>query len=128
MAEDDRDLRETLVDLLEQDGLQAIGVGTGHALVSCIAESLLHPEEFGGIALIIADVSMPGISGLEAMARIRRCLVSTPLVLITADPSLRVRHTAERLSAATIIEKPFGYAQLSTWVRRLTRAPVPSSA
>jgi DNA-binding response OmpR family regulator len=120
VAEDDRDLRETLTDLLEQDGLRTIGVANGHSLVSCVAESLLHPEEFGRISLIIVDVSMPGISGLEAMARVRRCQVNTPLVIITANPSLRIQHVAERLGAAAIVKKPFGYAQLASWVRRLT--------
>jgi CheY-like chemotaxis protein len=121
VAEDDRDLRETLAELLEQDGLPAVGVASGHALVSCVAESLLHPERFGRIRLIIADVLMPGITGIEAMSRIRRCQVSTPLLLMTGNPSLRVEHAASALGAAAVLTKPFGYSQVATWVRRLVQ-------
>ena len=124
IAEDDPDLRDTLSELLAVEGLPIVGVSNGHLLVSCVVESLLHPERFGRIGLIISDILMPGISGLEAMARIRRCRVDTPLVLMTGQNRTDVEPIAATVGAAAVLQKPFGYAEIAEWVHKLVPAPV----
>ncbi len=117
LAEDDDDMRSLIACSLRRDGLAVTEVSTGSALLELVAGHLLK----GGrtpFELIISDVRMPGNSGLEILAAIRRAGWSTPVILITAFGDEQVHAEAYRLGAIAVFDKPFEVNAL----RMLTRA------
>jgi FixJ family two-component response regulator len=61
---------------------------------------------------------MPGLTGLEVLAGLRKRDQSTPVILITAFGDEQTHAEAKRLGATAVIDKPFDTADLLTAVRR----------
>ena len=68
--------------------------------------------------LLITDVRMPGLSGLDALRKLRAYRYQGPVVVITAFPDIDVVAEAARLDAA-LLPKPFSLAALSSLVLSL---------
>jgi CheY-like chemotaxis protein len=88
VADDHADAAEQLRSLLEPDFEVVGSVGDGRALVS--AAALLSPD------VIVTDISMPGLDGIEATSEIRRNDPHVRIVLVTvhAEPILVERGLA----------------------------------
>jgi DNA-binding response OmpR family regulator len=131
IAEDDDDLRATLAEIVELEGHTVVECKTGHAVVSHVAETLLRPLNVAPVSLIITDVFLPGVTGLEAVARLRRCTVKTPVIVVTGNDSYRVRHHADAVGAAAYLVKPFGATELRALLGKLlssSRPPTPAES
>jgi CheY-like chemotaxis protein len=99
VIEDDLDCRETICELLEFSGYRTIGFSDP---VDALA--LLR----GGLAasLILLDLFTPTMLGNEFLDDLRQEKLNTiPVVLISGDSA--VREIAERLGAASFLQKPF---------------------
>jgi two-component system, response regulator FlrC len=110
VVEDDATLREALTDTLRAAGLTALG-----ACDAAEALRLLGSEE---IALIISDVQMPGPSGYELLASIKRLRPDLPVVLMTAYGTIAQAVSAMREGATDYIVKPFDAQALIDMARR----------
>jgi CheY-like chemotaxis protein len=130
IAEDDADLRATLGELLEQRGYEVLSAASGSETLAMLSgaarDAVPRPD------LLLADVHMPGLSGLDLLRAVKLAHWPTPVVLMTAFPDARVRERAEWLGAYTVLEKPLGVARLLDVVAealgdrertRLRRAP-----
>ena len=110
VVEDDAALREALTDTLRAAGIAALAAGeAGEAL------KLLESEE---IALVISDVQMPGASGHELLAAIKRLRPELPVVLMTAYGTVAQAVSAMREGATDYIVKPFDAQALIEMARR----------
>jgi DNA-binding response OmpR family regulator len=118
VAEDDDDLSGEIAAIVRKAGGIPSQVRTGHGLFTKVAESLIHGSS-ERVSLVIADVYLPGISGLEAMVRLRRCGVATPLIVVTGQPSDEIDRVAAHVGANVVLPKPFGSSTLSRWIRAL---------
>ena len=76
------------------------------------AESFLAAFEPAWSGCVVADLRLPGLSGVELQARIRERGSSIPFVIITAHGDVRAARDAFRSQAVDFIEKPFEDAQL----------------
>jgi DNA-binding NarL/FixJ family response regulator len=84
LVEDDRSLREALRDMLVDEGVEVVGeAGDGGEGVDLAIR--LHPD------VVLMDLRMPVMCGLEATKRIKESLPSTQVVILTAyeDPALK---------------------------------------
>jgi DNA-binding response OmpR family regulator len=63
------------------------------------------------------------VTGLEAVARLRRCTVKTPVIVVTGRDSMRVRHHADAIGAAAFLTKPFSADELRDVVLPLLNNP-----
>jgi DNA-binding response OmpR family regulator len=117
VAEDDRDMLELLGSVLRQDGYEVIEIQHGAALLDLLDSFLLASGDARPADLIISDVRMPLLTGMELLAGLRGAAWSTPIILITAfgDPDLHDK--AQRLGAAAVLDKPFDLDVLRTLVR-----------
>jgi flagellar protein FlaH len=101
VAEDHRDTRELLVDILQDSGYDVISAeGGGVALEKAVSE---NPD------LILLDVSMPFMDGWEVLKRLRENpeTKATPVVMVTAVRPAQGELAAWRLGARHYIAKPF---------------------
>jgi DNA-binding response OmpR family regulator len=116
LAEDDPALRDLIASALEMDGHRVVQVGTGSGLVSAVREILLGGREGGTVDLLISDVRMPELSGLDALQLLRDEEVQIPIILITAFSDLWTRTEAAR-HGARLLDKPLELRVLRQMVR-----------
>ena len=109
LAIDDEDvIRMLVVEILESVGHEVVGAESAeHAL------DLLDTGEFD---LIVSDVVMPGLSGLELLEAARRRQASLPVVLVTGAGTYETLSQALTRGAAGLVTKPFAHAELQTAV------------
>lgn len=100
VVDDDFDLRESLVDLLEDEGFDARWARDGN-------DGLIELKSRPHVRVILLDLSMPTMTGTDF-----RCeqladpqLASIPVIVLSGDPNYR--ETAARLGAAAALPKPF---------------------
>jgi CheY-like chemotaxis protein len=111
VADDDADTRSMIVCALMDAGYDVYEASTGRGLLralSALTPTVLPPF---GIALVLSDIRMPGISGLEATAALRASGCATPVILMTAFPEPAVTAEASHFGAL-LLEKPFRTRQL----------------
>src|ERR1700722_4842124 len=99
IVDDDDLMRSALQGMLKSVGLPS------QAFVS--AEEFLKSGQQRHTACLIADIRMPGMSGLELQARLNaeRCLI--PTIFITAHGDTKMRMQAMRAGAVEFLAKPF---------------------
>lgn len=103
VAEDDDELREVVLEALALDGHVSEGVSDGKRMVEALRLAWVTGRQFD---LVITDVRMPGLSGLEAIASSGYRPAAGFLVL-TAFPSEETLQDASRAGAAGVLAKPF---------------------
>jgi FixJ family two-component response regulator len=99
IVDDDDLMRGALQGLLKAAGFPA------QAFAS--AEEFLQSGQQHHSACLIADIRMPGMSGLELQARLNEEKVRIPTIFITAHGDSRMRMQALRAGAVEFLAKPF---------------------
>jgi len=114
IVDDDRDVRESLQELLESVGLQSTSFGT--------AQEFLAVGRGDGPSCLILDVRLPGISGLDLQQELKRGKISIPIVFLTAHADVPMSVKAMKSGAVEFLTKPFRQQDLLDAVQRsLTR-------
>ncbi len=108
LVEDDEAVASALQFALTIEGWRVDVRTSGEALLAA-------PVPAGSVCLVI-DVQLPGISGLAALAELRRRGSRTPAILITSDPPPATVRQAARLGAR-IVEKPLIGGELLDAIR-----------
>jgi FixJ family two-component response regulator len=104
VVDDDSSVRAATDNLLSSHGYEV------RTFVS--AEAFLQSASQDNSSCIVADVQMPGMSGLDLLASIRSSGNLTPFIFITAFPDPGMRMRAMKLGAADFLEKPFPCSML----------------
>src|SRR5260370_39070737 len=99
IVDDDDSMRIALHGLLKAVGLPA------QAFAS--AEKFLESGQQHETACLIADIRMPGISGLELQAKLNAERCKIPTIFITAHGDVKMRMQALRAGAVELLAKPF---------------------
>jgi two-component system response regulator FixJ len=110
VVDDDDAMRHSLLFLLECDKLEARGYQSALAFL----EALPTMER----GCIVTDVRMPGMSGLELIARLKEHGVSDPVIVITGHGDVPLAVEAMKAGVSDFLEKPFDDGQLLSAVRR----------
>jgi DNA-binding NtrC family response regulator len=120
VVDDDPMVRRTLLELIREYGYDAMAVASAeHAL-----ESLART----GARLVLADVRLPGLGGIDLLREIRAHHAGTPVVMITGHGSVEVAVEAMQSGAEDLLQKPFGMARLGEILDRLLGTPAPSAS
>lgn len=117
IIEDDPDIAENLRYNLEREGLKAHVAETGDKGVLAALDPTATP------ALIILDLMLPGMSGMEICRRLRRepATRRTPIIMLTAKTAEGDRVAGLDLGADDYITKPFSVRELMARVRAVLR-------
>lgn len=108
LAEDNRDLRGLLASALESVGYRVVPVETGAHLLTTVRRLLADGEQ---LRLIVTDVRMPTLGGLEAARALRATGHATPMIFMTAYGDAWTRARAAELGAQ-LLDKPLSLAAL----------------
>jgi FixJ family two-component response regulator len=99
VVDDDDSIRSAVQDLLDAVGFQARGFES--------AEEFLKSGKQQETACLIADIRMPGMSGLELQAQLNAERCRIPIIFITAHGDEKMRMQALRAGAVEFMAKPF---------------------
>ena len=125
IAEDNDEMRHLIAATLRGDGYDVVEAGDGTELIACL-ESLAGAQGPArtAVELIVSDLRMPGLSGLDVLGAIRDGEWRTPFILITAFGDEETHREAHDLGAAAVLDKPFDLDRLRTLVHESVPLPV----
>jgi FixJ family two-component response regulator len=109
IVDDDDSMRGALHGLLKAVGLPALAFAS--------AEEFLNSGQQHQTACLIADIRMPGMSGLDLQARLNSERCRIPTIFITAHGDAKMRLQALREGAVEFLSKPFDDEALLESVR-----------
>jgi len=106
-------MRALLAQSLRADGFEVSESPDGMDVLARLASD--DPEEFD---LIISDIRMPGVTGLEFLEGLHEREGFPPTILITAFGDAKTHAEAARVGALAVFDKPFEIEDLIAAVRR----------
>jgi len=118
IVDDDPGQRSLLDSFLRSQGFETVPVASG--------EQALETLHAGGISMMISDVRMPGLSGLETLRRARTEHAVLPILLVTAYADIRDAVGAMRDGALNYLAKPIDLDELLTTVQQATGISKPA--
>ncbi len=119
IIEDERKLADAIAAGLNGNGYEGIVAHTGE-----IGLGLLHADNF---ELILLDVMLPRVSGLEVLREIRRNGFKMPVLILTSKGSVDDRVRGLDSGADDYLVKPFAFSELLARLRALHRRAHPMS-
>jgi len=109
VVDDDPNCTSTLAELLRCQGFETVGVTSG-------TQALLFIEEHGPPGLILLDLIMPEMGGIEVLSKVHERYPNLPVCLITALYDERLLRAAFRLGAYDCVTKPMDFEYLKTTI------------
>ena len=110
VVDDDEQLREDVVEMLQRDGYDVIDVGSGEeALVKLKSED---------VDVILTDLMMPGIDGMEVLRQTKKIKPAVRVIMITGFGTIENAVDAMKDGASDYISKPFKIGEVQATVKR----------
>lgn len=113
VIEDEKMLADSIKSMLERKGFQVEAVYDG--------ETGVQYAELGIYDLLILDVMMPGLNGLEVARQVRRNRCNTPILMLTARSDVQDRIAGLNAGADYYLTKPFDSGELLASIHALLR-------
>jgi len=98
---------------LAHEGFHVVGISRG--------EWVLEAVDFHEPDVVVVDLQLPGIDGLEILRQLRRRWPSLPVIVMTAFGGAEVEERVRRLGAAGYFDKPFRLDNLVAALRLIDR-------
>jgi DNA-binding NtrC family response regulator len=114
VVDDDAAIAKVLVALLKQKGLEAIAMGSGEEAVKALEE---RPFD-----IVLSDVRMPGMDGMQLLDHVTARYPDLPIVLLTAHGSIALAVEAMKRGAADFVQKPFDKDEIGFVVMKALEA------
>lgn len=111
IVDDEEELRENLLDLLEFKGYKVAAFASGEDALANI--DAVNPN------LVLLDIQLPGIDGIEVLKRIRQKNTKLPVVMVSASSIRSVIAKAEENGANRTILKPYSPQEMISTVEEL---------
>jgi len=110
VVDDHASARASVAEILSAIGFEVLTSGSAAEALQCLSDQ--------SVDLILTDLMMPGMDGLEFMHQLVSRRIDAQVVMLTAHASVSTAVQAMRLGAFDYIEKPFTVDQLEETVRR----------
>ncbi len=113
ITDDDFGFRETLRGVFEPQGFATLVAGDG--------EEALHIVERQRVDLLLLDMHMPKLTGLETIRRVKQLHAQLPCILLSADLDETIRQQARLARAFSVLSKPVSTRNITLIVRTALR-------
>lgn len=117
VVEDDETIRETVREALSLDGFAVTACSDGQEALQVLQAT----DANAPFSLVVLDLMLPGLGGLELCRRLRQAGDSTPILVISARDSEADRVLGLEVGADDYLVKPFGMRELVARCRALLR-------
>jgi CheY-like chemotaxis protein len=105
ITDDDGAFRETLRSVFAPRGFQTITAADGDEALEIVSKQPVH--------LLLTDMHMPRLSGLETIRRIRERRLLLPCILLSGGVDDGLREQARGLQAFSVLRKPVRFSELT---------------
>lgn len=113
VIDDDEDLRDTVALMLEKEGFRTLVAAEGRTGFE--QTLMLRPD------LILVDLRLPGMSGVEVCKQLRSACVTTPIIVLSAVGDEIDKVLLLEIGADDYVVKPFGTRELIARIRAVLR-------
>jgi CheY-like chemotaxis protein len=113
---DDDGHRVALQELLTPRGYETVLASSGVEVLTIVRARVVD--------LLLLDVQMPGISGLETLRILREAEATLPCIFLTANPSREIVHQALSLRAFSVLSKPVTCGLVTMTIAHALERPV----
>lgn len=110
ITDDDRGFRETLRGVFEPEGFHTLLAENGVEALDIVRTNDIH--------LLLLDMHMPRMTGLETLLRVKQLKSRLPCILLSAEPDEQLVEQAMRADAFSFLKKPVSRQTITTAVRR----------
>lgn len=110
LVDDEEDFVLTLAERLETRGMSSVVVHSGEAALARFAASIP--------AVMVLDLNMPGMKGLEVLRRVKAMGAPTQVIILTGHGSEQERRRANEIGAFAYLNKPVHIDVLADTMRR----------
>ena len=110
ITDDDRDFRETLCGLFEPRGFRTLAAGDGEEALRIVQREPVH--------LVLLDMHMPKLTGLETLRRVKQVHERLPCILLSADMDEQLAEEARLAHAFSVLWKPVRSAEITRIVEQ----------
>lgn len=117
VVDDEPLVRQTLQRLLRDRGYEVSAVPSGQEALDFLRRT--------GSRLVLLDIDMPGIDGLETLRRIRELERRPGVIMIAGDGSGETMRTCKDLGALDYIQKPLDFIRLESCIREVASRMAP---
>jgi two-component system phosphate regulon response regulator PhoB len=116
LVEDDETIRETVREALKAEGFDVLACGDGAEALASLTDPTAETVD-----LLVLDLMLPGLGGLDLCRQLRKNDNSTPILVISARDSETDRVLGLEVGADDYLVKPFGLRELVARCRALLR-------
>ncbi len=113
IVDDEQTLRESLQRVFSREGYDADAVNSAESALELLASNVYH--------VVITDIILPGIDGIELLKRIKEKLPEQLVIIITAYASIDTAIRAIRLGAYDYIVKPIVHEEIKQTVKNAVK-------
>ncbi len=104
IVDDESSIRDTLAGILSDEGFEAVGVESAERAIAALDRDLVD--------LVLLDIWMPGMDGMEALPRIKELYPHLPVIMISGHGNIETAVQATKMGAYDFIEKPLSYDKI----------------
>lgn len=104
LVDDEERFRDTLAKRLKETGYEVEGAGSGMDALELLAK--------GKFDIVVMDIQMPGMSGIEALSEIRAKHIGVEVIMLTGHGDVSSAVEGMRLGAYDYLMKPYEYEYL----------------
>ncbi|MFA5903653.1 MAG: sigma-54 dependent transcriptional regulator [Desulfobacula sp.] len=114
VIDDDDQLRLSFCKLLKEENYSVISAASGEAGIDIVRGTLLD--------LVILDMRLPGMNGMETFKEIRKIDLKLPVIIVTAYGTTDIAIEATKMGAYDYVLKPFEVPEMLTLIRQAIEA------
>jgi CheY-like chemotaxis protein len=118
VADDDEDTLTLLARVARSAGLEVLEASSAGALLMAV-ERL---QRSSGLDIVISDIAMPGLDGIELTRRLRAMMPALPVILVTGYAHRGILQAAADAGARTVLAKPVDAFVLRALIGAHTRS------
>ena len=111
ICDDEKNIRFTLTNILTDEGYEVVCVDSGEKALSKLEDQCFE--------LIILDVKLPGMNGIEVFRNIKKMGIDTNVLVISGHSGIETAVEAVKLGAYDFLEKPLSMAKILTALRNI---------
>lgn len=105
ITDDDRDFRETLRSVFEPRGFQTLLAANGEEALQIVHSQAVH--------LMLLDMHMPKLTGLETIRRVKRLRSILPCILLSARLDNTIIEQARQVDVFSVLSKPVSFSEIT---------------
>lgn len=113
ITDDDRDFRETLREVFEPRGFRTLLAGDGEQALSIVRSEPVH--------VLLMDMHMPRLTGLETLRQVREIQTDLPCILVSAALDPAIEEEARQCHVFSVLAKPLRFATITSVVQQAMR-------